>query len=241
MLQKISVLLNTDLKELRIEKDQTPKEKELFRLQCISENGANKLLRELQCVMGEVEYKFEINPSTEDAEQVAVLVEYCQELVISDYEEANKILEPASKIRAIGRLNDMLTSLASKKIYVFVGRYQIWGVQRVKVQTATACSLLESVVRVSFPSLITKLRIVTKNDAAPYINETYSSWWLTRETAYQRAIASNLEAGVLPDWLEYDLEKAFVWDDFVAEYRREYERKHAQQNTPLQLVKPSSP
>ena len=237
-LQRISVLLNTDLKELRIEKDHAPNAKELFRLQCISENGANKLLNELQSLFGKVEYRFEINPTTKDAEQVAALVEYCQELVISNCDEEDKILEPASKIRAIGRLNDMLTSLASKKIYVFTGEYQLWGVQIVKVRTPEPDGL---VIKASFPNLSTKLRIVMKNDAAPHINETYSPWRSTRENAYQQAIAANLEAGILPDWLECAVREALFWYGFIAEYRREYDRRKTQQNSPLQLAGPAEP
>lgn len=233
MLQEIATLLGVEANELRNDKAQTPKSSDVFRLHCMTRDGANKLVQQLQDWNSYVQYSFQINPTAQVANDVAALIEFCQTIEIS---EANgrdpfDLLDPASNIRAIGKINDMLSALAEHGIYAYAGSY-CWHTERM-------CMLKYlkdgQPIHAMVPTLQRKLRIIFSHEETEYIIGTYPSS-STEPKSFKRAIAWNLNEQIHPDWLLDQTHER----DFIEEYRREYERTQTQDPV-LQLVKPSSP
>ncbi|HVZ03270.1 hypothetical protein [Hyphomicrobium sp.] len=233
VLGQIAVVLRADPVALRANKNEVSNGSAVFRLQSISNAGGNQLVKELQTSWTDkIDYNFKINPSGAVAEEVAELVDYCQELEITAHSN-RKPLSPANKIRAIGKLNDLISNLAAKGVFAYVGSYNEWDTKRQAVGEMIWEESGEP-IEARTPSIRKRIRVVFAHEDTDLITGTYSTW-STRESAYERAIAKNLELGIHPDWLQ---EHWVFDDDFIEEYRAAFERQNSPQASVPQLVKP---
>ena len=227
MLQQIAVLLSVDTNVLRIDKTLPTNVSEVFRLQCVSRSGANRLVTELQSWSSKVEYRFRIDPCAQVAEQVAAVVEYCQALEVT-HDNSRTQLSSANKIRAIGHLNDQLGLLAAEGVFTYAGEYHTWDSSSQTVGDLTWEHSGEPVEARS-PTISRNIRLVFHHEETEFLSGTYSSFE-SRESAYRMAIAWNIREKIKPDWLQ---EHWVFEDDFVEAYRREFERR-CEQPTDLQ-------
>ena len=126
-LREIAGLLNTTFEVSVKNNDQTDGGQ--VRLYNCGGRGALQILKLLQKAPGSVRYSYDLDPVPEEAERIAVVVDFCNAHTNKSFSEEDPAYlgdASAAYIRAVGQLNEKLSELAKVGVNLFLGSYMYW-------------------------------------------------------------------------------------------------------------------
>jgi transcriptional regulator with XRE-family HTH domain len=204
------------------DKGEQPKEKEeVIRLNPVR---GRQLIEWLQFGPDHVWYHFDVDPHSETSELIAEVIEACDQYC-SGNGHADRILEAAGKIRAIGALNDKLCVLAARDVGVFASQ--------TRVLEPDIDDMPDGKTRVWTPGSQRYLLITFAPVDTEFVNRKRPLFY-TKQSLYESCARHNLEKGLSPEAVEAS--QLFADSEFLSFYRTCWNSARAETATDAKVI-----